>query len=77
MKQRNQYLQSKIPALIVSTPLAFPQAIPAGYGKSKSVAGRVLERAVKDSGVRAKMMLIGQIIPSRKDRANNCGMLMG
>jgi len=35
MKQRNQYLQQKMPALIASTPLEFAETSPAGYGKSK------------------------------------------
>jgi thioester reductase-like protein len=58
------------PALIPSTPLEFSQASSTGYGRSKLVAEKIIERALKDSGVRAKVVRIGQIVPTRKDGAN-------
>jgi thioester reductase-like protein len=58
------------PVLIPSTPMQFSQASSTGYGRSKSVAEKVIEQAVRDSGVRAKVVRIGQIVPSRKYGAN-------
>jgi thioester reductase-like protein len=57
-------------ALSPSTSLQFSQSIPTGYGRSKFVAEKVIERAVRNSGVSARVARIGQITPSRKDGAN-------
>jgi thioester reductase-like protein len=58
------------PALIPQTTLELFQASATGYGRSKAIAEHVVERVVRDSGVNANVVRIGQIIPSRNDGAS-------
>ncbi|KAE9379666.1 putative NRPS-like enzyme [Stipitochalara longipes BDJ] len=58
------------PALIPQTILELLQASKTGYGRSKAIAEHVCEQAVRNSGVRAKVVRIGQIVPSRRDGAS-------
>ena len=58
------------PALIPQTTLGISKASATGYGRSKAIAEHIVERAVRDSGVSAKIVRIGQIVPSRKEGAS-------
>ena len=58
------------PALIPQTTLELSQASKTGYGRSKAVAEHIVERAVRDSGASAKVVRIGQIVPSRRHGAS-------
>jgi thioester reductase-like protein len=55
------------PALIPSTTLDLSQASSTGYARSKCVGEKVVQEAMKNSGARARVARIGQIVPSRKD----------
>jgi len=56
------------PAIIPSEPLdSFSQAAPTGYGRSKLVAEKIVENYVAESGAKATILRIGQILPSRRE----------
>jgi len=56
------------PVIIPSEPLdSFSQAAPTGYGRSKLVAEKIVENYVAESGARATILRIGQILPSRRE----------
>jgi thioester reductase-like protein len=61
-------LGTKPPAIIPSDSLPdLKQASPTGYGRSKLVAEKILQRANELSGADAKVLRIGQITPSREE----------
>lgn len=60
-------LGTKPPAKIPSAPLSrLDQASSTGYGQSKLVAEKILEKATKERSARAAILRIGQITPSRE-----------
>ena len=63
-------LESPVPAVIPTTPLEdLSQAGTTGYGRSKFVAEKVIQNAV-EAGARAKVLRIGQIMPSHAPKAS-------
>jgi thioester reductase-like protein len=58
-------MASKPPITIAAAPLNLFQASPTGYARSKNVAEHIIENAVKNSGAKATILRIGQIVPSR------------
>lgn len=61
---------TKPPAIIPNTQLELSQASPTGYARSKLVAEHMLQTAVQNHGARAKVLRIGQIVPSRSPGSN-------